>query len=160
MKLQGTWTNRLREPMAALRGAQTLAYVHDRSGVLRFMRLALDSLATVFRSAPQGMKFFALNAGCAMLLCGLTPFAAASGAGLEGACTVWPENYSAPAPTQDESLSGPSLPDWQASSPCTVDDGKRVAPAVKVPESSGGELLAFGLLTLAVVARRRSLGVC
>ena len=41
----------LREPIAALRGAQTLAYLDDMSRVLRSVRLALDSLADLFRAS-------------------------------------------------------------------------------------------------------------
>ncbi len=44
----GTWNNLLRDRMAALRGARSLAYLHDMSRSLRSMRLALRPLATVF----------------------------------------------------------------------------------------------------------------
>ena len=46
----------LREPMAALRGAQILAYLNDMSRILRSVRLALDSLATLVQSIPKGCK--------------------------------------------------------------------------------------------------------
>ena len=42
----------LREPMAALRGAQTQAYLNDMSGVFRSVRLALDLLVTLVQKAP------------------------------------------------------------------------------------------------------------
>ena len=43
----------LREPMAALRGAQILAYLNDMSRILRSVRLALDSLATLVQRIPK-----------------------------------------------------------------------------------------------------------
>ena len=46
----------LREPMAALRGAQILAYLNDMSRILRSVRLALDSLATLVQSFPKSIK--------------------------------------------------------------------------------------------------------
>ena len=39
--------------MAALRGAQILAYLNDMSRILRSVRLALDSLATLVQSFPS-----------------------------------------------------------------------------------------------------------
>ena len=39
--------------MAALRGAQILAYLNDMSRILRSVRLALDSLATLVQSFPN-----------------------------------------------------------------------------------------------------------
>jgi len=49
--LWGTSNNRLRAPMAALRGARSRAHLLDRSRSLRSVRLALGPLATVFRGA-------------------------------------------------------------------------------------------------------------
>ncbi len=53
----GVANNLLRGRMAALRGARGLAYLHDRSRLLRSVRLALQPLATVFR----GAQVYSLN---------------------------------------------------------------------------------------------------
>jgi hypothetical protein len=49
--LKVTSKNLLRGPIAALRGARSLAYLLDMSRSLRSVRLALVPLATVFRGA-------------------------------------------------------------------------------------------------------------
>ena len=41
--------------MAVLRGAQILAYLNDMSRILRSVRLALDSLATLVQSFPNSL---------------------------------------------------------------------------------------------------------
>ena len=52
----------LRGPMAALRGAQTLAYLNDMSRVLCSGRLALGPLATLVQRIPSGKPFGANQA--------------------------------------------------------------------------------------------------
>ena len=57
--MSGTPTNLLRDLVAVLRGIRTLAYLDERSRVLRSVRLALKPLATVFRGSLGGFLFVA-----------------------------------------------------------------------------------------------------
>jgi hypothetical protein len=50
---EGTSKNLLRDPIAALGGARSLAYLFDMSRSLCSVRLALGPLATVFRGAQE-----------------------------------------------------------------------------------------------------------
>jgi len=52
---EGTSKNLLRDPIAALGGARSLAYLFDMSRSLCSVRLALGPLVTVFRGAPEAL---------------------------------------------------------------------------------------------------------
>jgi malonyl-CoA O-methyltransferase len=64
-KWLGTSKNLLRDPIAALRGARSLAYLLDMSRSLRSVRLALVPLATVFRGARLSPRPAPSNLVCA-----------------------------------------------------------------------------------------------